>query len=148
VAAAPRLLTIGYEGRTPQDLVAALLDHDVGTVVDVRLTPMSRKPGMSRRALAATLEAAGLSYVHIPALGMPREHRDALHKGQPAAVALMRARLCTPEGSAAVEQVIALTGTSRVALLCVEADPAICRRRLVAEEAQHHQPRLRVGNIT
>jgi hypothetical protein len=41
----PGLLSVGYEGRTVDDLVDLLVAEGVEVVADVRLTPMSRKPG-------------------------------------------------------------------------------------------------------
>ena len=48
-----------------------LREHDIETVVDVRELPLSRKPGFSKKTLAATLNLSGLDYVHISALGLP-----------------------------------------------------------------------------
>lgn len=51
-AAEGTLVSIGYEGRTVGDLVAQLLEQDVQVLVDVHLTPLSRKPGLSKAKLA------------------------------------------------------------------------------------------------
>ncbi len=56
-----RLFTIGYEHATPATLVRALHEAGVRTLVDVRAVANSRKPGFSKRALAAALEEAPCS---------------------------------------------------------------------------------------
>jgi uncharacterized protein (DUF488 family) len=50
----------GYEGRTVADLVEFTRAMGAEWVVDVRLNPLSRKPGFSKRALATDLAAAAL----------------------------------------------------------------------------------------
>lgn len=52
------LLTVGYEGRTAEELVVTLAEADVDVLVDIRLTPLSRKPGLSKRQLATGGEYA------------------------------------------------------------------------------------------
>ncbi|PPJ18215.1 hypothetical protein C5E45_10195 [Nocardia nova] len=42
-----------------------LAEAGVATVVDVRLTPISRKPGLSKTKLSAALAEAGIRYVHL-----------------------------------------------------------------------------------
>jgi uncharacterized protein (DUF488 family) len=69
------LLTVGYEGRTAEELMGVLTDADMNVLADVRLTPLSRKPGMSKRQLADALTAVGVEYLHLPALGNPRAGR-------------------------------------------------------------------------
>ena len=60
-----RIFTIGYEGATQAELVAALQQAGVARVIDVRAVPLSRKPGFSKNVLAAGLKEAGIDYVHL-----------------------------------------------------------------------------------
>ncbi len=73
--------------------MGVLTDADVNVLVDVRLTPLSRKPGMSKRQLADALTAVGVEYLHLPALGNPRDNRDAFRQGDPRGRARFRALL-------------------------------------------------------
>ena len=50
-----RIFTIGYEGATQAELIAALEKAGVEQVIDVRAVPNSRKPGFSKNVLAAGL---------------------------------------------------------------------------------------------
>ena len=127
------LSTIGYEGRTVDDLISALGADRVEILVDVRLTPLSRKPGLSKNRLASRLRAAGIDYLHLPQLGNPRDNRDAFRRGDSAAVATYRAVLITPEGQAALDDLLLLVTRQRVALLCFEHDAARCHRSMVAD---------------
>src|SRR5215475_5321191 len=71
------LYTIGYEKTLPKDLLATLATAGMATLIDVRDRPISRRPGFSKRQLAATIEAAGMRYFHLQALGTPPEGRLA-----------------------------------------------------------------------
>jgi uncharacterized protein (DUF488 family) len=128
----PVLVTVGYQNRAVDDLIVTLRDTEVKVLVDVRLTPLSRKAGLSKHRLAARLRDAGIDYVHQPALGNPRDNRDAFRRGDEAAVARYRAVLRTPEGQGALDQLLRLAN-QRVALLCFEHDAAQCHRTLVAD---------------
>ncbi|MEU6365372.1 DUF488 family protein [Streptomyces sp. NPDC046931] len=44
----PGLWPARYEGRDIDSFVASLLDAQIDVVADVRLTPISRKPGFSK----------------------------------------------------------------------------------------------------
>jgi uncharacterized protein (DUF488 family) len=127
----PALLTIGYPNRTVDDLITALRAARVKVLVDVRLTPMSRKAGLSKNGLAARLHEAGIDYVHLPALGNPRDNRDAYRRGDEAAVAKYRDVLRAPEGQAALDQLVRLARHQCVALMCFEHDAAECHRSMV-----------------
>ncbi|WP_252446038.1 DUF488 domain-containing protein [Pseudonocardia humida] len=74
----PALLTVGYEGRSVDDVVAGLVAQEVSLLIDVRLTPLSRKRGLSKRGLTEHLAAAGIEYLHLRALGNPVDNRDGL----------------------------------------------------------------------
>jgi uncharacterized protein (DUF488 family) len=104
----------------------------VKALVDVRLTPLSRKPGLSKNGLATRVRDAGIDYVHLPELGNPRDNRAGLRRGEAAAVARYRDVLRTPEGQAALDQLVRLARHQPVALMCFEHDAAECHRSLVA----------------
>lgn len=131
---AKRIFTIGYEGATQPELIAALKGAGVTRVIDVRAVPLSRKPGFSKNVLAAGLGEAGIDYVHLKALGTPPEGREAARKGRHEAMArVYAAQLETPEAAVEAAQMIALAEEKPSALLCFERDPAQCHRTLLRE---------------
>ena len=71
------LYTIGYEKALLKDVVATLAAVGVSSLIDVRDRPISRRPGFSKRQLAAAVEEAGVRYIHLQALGTPPEGRLA-----------------------------------------------------------------------
>jgi uncharacterized protein (DUF488 family) len=72
------VLSIGYEGHTPETFVDALLGRGVTRLVDVRALPFSRKKGFSKNPLRQMLEASGIEYVHCQPAGNPfREKKEA-----------------------------------------------------------------------
>jgi uncharacterized protein (DUF488 family) len=124
-----RLFTIGYEGATQAELIAALQAAGVARVIDVRAVPMSRKPGFSKNILAAGLREAGIDYVHLKALGTPPAGREAARKGKMDVMkAIYAEQLETPEAGADAARMIGLAQEKPSALLCFERDPAHCHR--------------------
>ena len=106
----------------------------VQTLVDVRRFPTSRwNPQFNGGALAGTLHAGGIEYVHGVELGgrrsdEPGEERFACLR-EPAFRAYA-ARMGSDAWQAALAH--ALAGTAP-ALLCAETLPARCHRRLIAD---------------
>ncbi len=130
----PDLLTIGYEGCTIDTVLAALREASVGLLLDVRAVPQSRKPGFSKRQLAAGLDEVGIRYVHLQGLGTPKPGRDAARAGQTARMeAIFSEHMTSDRAQAALAQAKLLAREQRACLLCFERDPAQCHRRLVAE---------------
>ena len=58
----PKLFTIGYEGAHVGQLVQTLENVGIEVLADVRDRPLSRKKGLSKNALAAHLNGAGIEY--------------------------------------------------------------------------------------
>lgn len=142
------LATVGYQGRSPDDLLELLSDAGVTMVIDVRLTPVSRKPGYSKRSLGGALAEAGIGYRHLPELGNPKDNRDAFRRGERESRERFLARLATPEAEHALAEVRALMRRGEnVALLCFEQDAATCHRRLVSDELAHTHPGVRVREL-
>ena len=63
-----RIFTIGYEGATVGEFLAALQEAGVKRLIDVRALPLSRRLGFSKSPLRAALKEAGIDYVHLKAL--------------------------------------------------------------------------------
>ena len=124
-----RIFTIGYEGATQAELIAALQAAGVGRVIDVRAVPLSRKPGFSKNVLAAGLKEAGIDYVHLRALGTPPAGREAARKGRMDEMKrIFAAQLETPEAGVEAAKMTALAMEKPSALLCFERGPAGCHR--------------------
>ena len=128
------LATIGYEGCTIDTVLAALRLAEVGLLIDVRAVARSRKPGFSKRQLAAGLDLAGIGYVHLQGLGTPKPGRDAVRAGHPERMeVIFREHMTSDRAQAELAQANILTRERRCCLLCFERDHNHCHRRLVAE---------------
>lgn len=126
------IFTIGYEGATVAEVIAALEKAGVEQLIDVRQLPLSRRPGFSKSSLAAALAERGIAYVHLKALGTPKPGRDAAKKGDRATLeAVYAGQLELPEAQAQAARMRALAAEKVSALLCFERDPGMCHRTLL-----------------
>jgi uncharacterized protein (DUF488 family) len=118
------VVSIGYEGRTPDELISLLCAHHVRRVVDVRELPLSRRKGFSKTPLAAALRSAGIEYEHLRLAGNP--HRQ-LKADTARCLALYVAHL---EAHPEVVQLVssALHDEQGVAVLCFERRHDACHR--------------------
>ena len=136
-----KIFTIGYEGTTQPELIAALQAAGVKRLIDVRAVPLSRKPGFSKNILKNGLAEAGIDYVHLKALGTPPEGREAARKGRQADLERIYAgQLDLAEAIVAAAEMRELAAEKPSALLCFEREPGGCHRSLllrwVAPEAE------------
>lgn len=139
------VIGVGYQQRTVDEFVSDLAGMGVSLVVDVRLTPLSRRPGFSKTALTRALAGAGLAYEHRPELGNPKPNRAGF-AGSTGELAVARAAYRTrldDWASAQVLDELAEAGEHQlVALLCYEADQRRCHRDVLIEtltaRAGHH----------
>lgn len=129
------LATIGYEGTTVPRFLATLDEAGVDLLVDVRAVAGSRRPGFAKTKLAANLQGAGIDYLHLRGLGTPAEGRVAARAGRPEEMhEIFREHLKTGAAQADLETLAELVRSRRkVCILCLEADPRLCHRSLVAE---------------
>lgn len=146
-AVTPRLFTVGYEGRSLDELIAALTDAGVDRLVDVRELPLSRRRGFSKTALSNALSEAGIAYVHVKALGNPKPNRERYWAGDvEGGAAIYRKHLHNGSRSALVELADSL-GEDPACLLCFERDHAECHRDVIVEELQELQPQLTIRHL-
>ena len=129
-----RLSTIGYEGKTLDEVLAELKAAGVEIVLDVRAVAASRRPGFSKTALAGTLREKGIDYLHLRPLGTPAAGREAARAGRiDEMIRIYAGQLETPEAGLALEQALGEASERHAALLCYEREASHCHRSIVAE---------------
>ena len=140
--------TIGYERLLPEALVAELEAAGIGRVIDVRFRPQSRRPGMSKTRLGQLLNDHGIAYEHRRALGTPADLRFLFHAGR---VKEGAEAFRTHVEATAADELAALAAelphAPPTALLCLEADPAVCHRRVLTDALQERCRDLRVVDL-
>jgi uncharacterized protein (DUF488 family) len=128
------LFTIGYEKAILRDVLATLAQAGVATLLDVRDRPISRRPGFSKRQLAAAIEEAGMRYLHLQTLGTPPEGRLAGRRREwDRFWSIVEEKLARPEAELALREAAEIAASAPSCLLCYEADWQSCHRRRVAE---------------
>ncbi len=126
--------TAGYEQTTPDRFLNLLTQTGVEVVVDVRKTPLSRKKGFSKNQLKDALSRSGIGYVHVEALGAPKEIRDRLHDGGSWWEYVKAYEKVLESRRAELLDLVELASSRHACLLCFERDAASCHRSLVARE--------------
>ena len=130
------LFTVGYEQAKPAAVMHELRDAKIDLVVDTRAVAASRRPGFSKRQLAAALAEEGIGYVHLQKLGTPAEGRQAARAGDYDRLwKIYDKHIQKPEAQEALGELLALIKSKkRIALLCYCRDPKACHRsRIVAQ---------------
>lgn len=131
------LFTIGYERDTVEGVIARLKQAKVAILVDVRAVTSSRRPGFSKRQLAANLDEAGIAYVHLRALGTPSAGRTAARAGRTREMReIYESHLAEPDAHAELGDLARIAGAQNACLLCYEAEAERCHRRVLAERLQ------------
>ena len=144
----PRLFTIGYEKLLPPELVNELQLAGVERLIDVRYRAQSRRPGMSKTRLGQMLADHGIAYEHRKALGTPPDIRW-FFKNKREAEGREQFRAHVEETAAEELDALAaeLDHAPATALMCLEADPAGCHRRVLAEQLRRRRPGLEVVDL-
>src|SRR6266478_3930454 len=113
----------------------------------------SRRPGFSKRQLAAGLDERGIGYVHLQKLGTPKEGRLAARSGHAdEMLRIFERHLNTPEAQHELDELTALAkaliarSSRPLCLLCYERDPAHCHRQRLADEL-HARLGLKVEHL-
>jgi uncharacterized protein (DUF488 family) len=131
--------TVGYEGRTTDELLDALRSAGVKCVCDIRYNPVSMyRPELSKSNLQKRLESAGIQYIHLREWGVPKEIRAK------AADSGTREIIWEWYDSAVVETHFKknlhrfLNLGHPIAMMCVECDPTECHRHRLFMALEQH----------
>src|SRR4051812_34642139 len=133
--------TIGYERLLPPALVAELEAAGIARVIDVRYRPQSRRPGMSKTRLGQLLADHRIAYEHRRELGTPPDIRWLFRANRlDEARAAYRRHVEERAGQELDELAEELDSAPPTALLCLEAEPAACHRRVLTEALSERRP--------
>lgn len=128
-AAEAHFFTTSYAGRSIGELISQIQAHGVSALIDVRITPVSQfRPEFSKKNLGAALREAGIDYLHVPKLGVPRDVRG-LAVGE-----VDRSAIWTWYDEHVVERFAQNLdeffncSDHPLAFMCVELDPTACHR--------------------
>jgi uncharacterized protein (DUF488 family) len=129
--------TIGHSTRELESLASLLAHEEIRMVADVRRFPASRRhPQFNKDELTIGLERFGIGYQHLADLGGRRSSRAAASPNTGWRVAAFNAYadyMATAEFESALNTLIVLAGHARTAVMCAEALPWQCHRRLIAD---------------
>jgi uncharacterized protein (DUF488 family) len=131
------LYTIGHSTRRLEELIEVLRAHEIGTLVDIRAFPMSRRlPQFNRESLAETLPAAGIRYVWMKDLGGYR--KKILEESPNIALRNDSFRnyadyMLTGDFESAMDELIKLAEEAPTAYMCAERVYFHCHRMLVSD---------------
>lgn len=134
----PSIFTVGHSNRPLDEFLRLLTENGIETLADVRRFPGSRRhPQFGRDAIAVALKDVGIGYAHFPALGGRRTSPSDATQNSPWRVAAFAAYadyMLTPEFAAAFAELKTLAETSHTAIMCAEALPWRCHRRMIADQ--------------
>jgi uncharacterized protein (DUF488 family) len=132
------ILTVGHSTHPIDGFVALLEAAGVGLIADVRRYPGSRRnPQFGSRALARSLQDAGIGYVPFgDSLGGRRKADPRRTDNAAWREASFRAyadHMSSAEFLSGIEGLEQLARERRIAIMCAEAHPSRCHRRLIAD---------------
>ena len=129
--------TAGHSTRSLNDFLELLAAAEIELLADVRRFPGSRRhPHFGQAPLAAALVAAGIDYRHFEALGGRRSERldDSPNNAWRVESFNAYADYMQSEGfRTALDDLTKLAKETRTAVMCSEALPQKCHRRLIAD---------------
>lgn len=130
-----KLCSIGYEGRSLEGYLNALLKAGVSVLCDVRKNPLSRKFGFSKKMLSHVCSELNIRYEHLPQLGILSEDRQKLYDLADYQVLFRKyEQTVLVNELEALDQIAAWVKADEcVALTCYERLPEYCHRTRVAQ---------------
>lgn len=143
--------TVGHSNQSFEAFAQLLSDQGIDVVVDVRSYPYSRfAPQFNREDLALALPACGVRYGYFGEElgGRPSKPEQYDEEGH----ALYGPMAREPLFRQAIARLLTGAREHRVALMCSEADPQTCHRRLLigkvlAEQGVELRHILRGGSV-
>jgi uncharacterized protein (DUF488 family) len=133
----PTIWTLGHSTRSAEETLKILAAANIRLVADVRRFPGSRRyPQFGQDTMQAWLAEAGIEYRHFVDLGGRRNKRlpDSPNTGwRVEAFGAYADYMQSAEFIAALDRLIAAAKEKATAVMCSEALPHRCHRRLISD---------------
>ena len=143
-----KLFTIGFTQKTAEQFFSTLCDAGVKRVVDIRLSNVSHLAGFAKRDdLRYFLKTiCGIDYIHVPDMAPTKELLDNFKKkkGDWAVYEQTFNKLIAGRNIDRKYQGKIFNGDC---LLCSEATPEHCHRRIIAEHLQEKWGKVDVEHL-
>lgn len=136
------LYSLGHSTRGLEEFLQLLERHGVAAIADVRRWPASRRhPHFGRPALEEAAGAAGIAYHWLgQTLGGYRRAGEVKGADAPRFAGMRSdgfrayaAHLQTPAAAPGLRRLLELAANRPTAMVCAEAHPSRCHRRLIAD---------------
>lgn len=130
------LYTIGHSTRPIDEFLAILKAFDIKQLVDIRTIPKSRRnPQYGKENLKESLENAGIRYIYSKDLGglRPSVKTGGNEAWENTSFRNYADYMQTDEFKEAVEELLGISQEEATVIMCAEAVPWRCHRRLVGD---------------
>lgn len=130
-----KLFTIGYEGEPQAAVIDKLKAAGVEVLADVRAVAASRRAGFSKTVLGASLNEAGIDYVHLRGVGTPKAGRDAARAGRTGEMrAIYSDHMSEPAFQLDFARLKEMAIEKSTAILCFCGSAEKCHRRILSDQ--------------
>jgi uncharacterized protein (DUF488 family) len=144
-----KLYTIGFTKKPAERFFKLLEEHQAKRVIDIRVNPQGQLSGFAKQDdLAYFLDRLiGCEYLHLPILAPTEEIMTDFRKDQQWERYVNRFEALMDERNVPASLDKAVLTETASCLLCSEATPERCHRRLVAERLSGAWPELEVVHL-
>lgn len=133
-----KIWTVGHSTRTLEDFVSLLKFYEIEAIADVRRFPGSRRlPQFQSETLAKALQAQGIAYQWLPALGGRRrpDPRSPNVAWRHPAFRAYADHVASEEFAGGLFELLSMARGLRTAMMCAEVLWWRCHRRLISDVA-------------
>jgi uncharacterized protein (DUF488 family) len=137
----PRFFTVGHSNRSISDFIELLQSQKLKLLIDVRKIPKSRhNPQFWGDRLAKSLKRENIEYIYLSELGGRRPTRkDSVNGGwRNSSFKSYADYMQSAEFQKGLKRLISLSRRKKLVIMCAEAVPWRCHRRLIADALLVH----------
>ena len=128
------IYTAGYEGHMIDSFLNMLMFNGIMRIIDVRSYPVSRCYGFHKSTLSKLCAKLGIAYVHFLKLGIKSKFRKNVHSVSGYRLLFNRyENEILKREFESIKQVSALMIEKPSVLMCLESDPNLCHRSILAK---------------
>lgn len=132
----PRIFTVGHSNHPIAEFIELLESQRLKLLVDVRTIPKSRhNPQFGAARLKQSLKRKGIEYIYLAELGgLRRVHKDSINTAwENSSFRAYADHMQTEEFAKGIKRLLSLAKRKRLAIMCAEALPWRCHRRMIAD---------------